>query len=152
MARPVKPKREKAMYGTREELCVKLENMFAFDEPLVLLVWTEEGVSVACREARPEPDEAETRAVMKAIGEMKMTEYRQKGVSNLTISNLLNRQRETVNRQVSVPAALLVSVLRNYEYELENRIGMAWEAGRQEPESVREALQNVHALQEVLAA
>jgi len=141
MARPVKPKREKAMYGTREELCVKLENMFAFDEPLVLLVWTEEGVSVACREARPEPDEAETRAVMKAIGEMKMTEYRQKGVSNLTISNLLNRQRETVNRQVSVPAALLVSVLRNYEYELENR-----------PESVREALKNVHALQEALAA
>jgi len=152
MARPVKPKREKAMYGTREELCVKLENMFAFDEPLVLLVWTEEGVSVACREALPEPDEAETRAVMKAIGEMKMTEYRQKGVSNLTISNLLNRQRETVNRQVSVPVALLVSVLRNYEYELENRIGMAWEAGRQEPESVREALKNVHALQEVLAA
>jgi len=53
---------------------------------------------------------------------------------------------------VSVPAALLVSVLRNYEYELENRIGMAWEAGRQEPESVREALKNVHALQEALAA
>nr|QLG00482.1 IncF plasmid conjugative transfer DNA-nicking and unwinding protein TraI [Leclercia adecarboxylata] len=62
------------MYGTREELCVKLENMFAFDEPLVLLVWTEEGISVACREALSEPDEAETRAVMKAIGEMKMTE------------------------------------------------------------------------------
>ena len=28
------------MYGTREELCVQLENMFTFDEPLVLLVWT----------------------------------------------------------------------------------------------------------------
>ncbi len=31
------------MYGTREELCVQLENMFTFDEPLVLLIWTEEG-------------------------------------------------------------------------------------------------------------
>lgn len=44
------------MYGTREELCVQLEKMFTFDEPLVLLVWTEEGISVACREAQPEPD------------------------------------------------------------------------------------------------
>lgn len=34
------------MYGTREELCVQLENMFTFDEPLVLLVWTEEGISI----------------------------------------------------------------------------------------------------------
>jgi hypothetical protein len=49
------------MYGTREELCVQLENMFTFDEPLVLLVWTEEGISVACREAQPEPDGAEIR-------------------------------------------------------------------------------------------
>lgn len=118
------------MYGTREELCVQLENMFTFDEPLVLLVWTEEGVSLACREAQPEPDGAEIREVMKALGEMKMTQY----------------------RQVSVPAVLLSRVLRNYECELENRIGMDWEAGRQEPESVRNELDNVRALQEALAA
>ncbi|EPZ8357710.1 DUF1380 family protein [Enterobacter hormaechei] len=62
------------MYGTREELCLQLENMFTSDEPLVLLVWTEEGISVACRETQPEPDEAEIRAVMKALGEMKMTQ------------------------------------------------------------------------------
>ncbi|MDM6736975.1 DUF1380 family protein, partial [Enterobacter hormaechei] len=67
------------MYGTREELCLQLENMFTSDEPLVLLVWTEEWISVACRETQPEPDEAEIRAVMKALGEMKMTQYRQEG-------------------------------------------------------------------------
>ena len=140
------------MYGTREELCVQLENMFTSDESLVLLVWTEEGISVACREAQPEPDGAEIREVMKAIGEMKMTQYRQQGVNNLTVSDLLTRQREAANRQVSVPAVLLSRVLRNYECELENRIGMAWEAGRQEPESVRDELNNVRALQEALAA
>ncbi|MEX1760379.1 DUF1380 family protein [Escherichia coli] len=140
------------MYGTREELCVQLENMFTFDEPLVLLVWTEEGVSVACRESQPEPDGAEIREVMKALGEMKMTQYRQEGVNNLTVSELLTRQREAANRQVSVPVVLLSRVLRNYEYELENRIGMAWEAGRQEPESVRNELNNVRVLQEALAA
>ena len=137
------------MYGTREELCVQLENMFTSDEPLVLLVWTEEGISVACREAQPEPDGTEIRNLMKAIGEMKMTQYRHEGVNNQTISDLLIRQRD---RQVSVPAVLLSRVLRNYECELENRIGMAWEAGRQEPESVRGELNNVRALQEALAA
>ncbi|MFU0872748.1 DUF1380 family protein [Kluyvera sichuanensis] len=137
------------MYGSREELCVQLENMFTFDEPLVLLVWTEEGINVACRAAQPEPDEAEIREVMKALGEMKMTQYRHEGVNNQTISDLLICQRD---RQVSVPAVLLSRVLRNYECELENRIGMAWEAGRQEPESVRGELNNVRALQEALAA
>ena len=83
---------------------------------------------------------------------MKMTQYRQEGVNNLTVSDLLARQREVANRQVSVPAVLLSRVLRNYECELENRIGMAWEAGRQEPESVRNELKDVHALQETLAA
>jgi hypothetical protein len=107
---------------------------------------------VACREAQPEPDGAEIREVMKALGEMKMTQYRQQGVNNLTISDLLTRQREAANRQVSVPAVLLSRVLRNYECELENRIGIAWEAGRQEPESVRDELNNVRALQETLAA
>ncbi|MDV0787612.1 DUF1380 family protein [Citrobacter amalonaticus] len=140
------------MYGTREELCVQLENMFTFDEPLVLLVWTEEGISMACRETQPEPDGAEIRSVMKSIGEMKMTQYRQEGVNNLTINDLLTRQREAANRQVSVPSVLLSRVLRNYACDLENRIGMAWEAGRQEPESVRDKLKDVHALQEALAA
>jgi hypothetical protein len=34
---------------------------------------------VACREAQPEPDGTEIRNLMKAIGEMKMTQYRQEG-------------------------------------------------------------------------
>lgn len=67
------------MYGTREELCVQLENMFTSDEPLVLLVWTEEGTSMVCREARPG-------LKSKALGEMKMTQYRQERVNNLTVS------------------------------------------------------------------
>lgn len=140
------------MYGTREELCVQLENMFTSDEPLVLLVWTEEGISVACREAQPEPDGAEIRAVMKALGEMKMTQYRQEGVNNLTISDLLTRQRETANRLVSVPAVLLSRVLRDYECELEHRAGQAWEAGRPEPASIQEARNDVYALKDALAA
>lgn len=140
------------MYGTREELCVQLENMFSFDEPLVLLVWTEEGVSVACREQQPEPDDAEIRALMQAVGSVKMADYRRDGVTNTTVSDLLARQREAANRQVSVPAVLLSRVLRDYERELEHRAGQAWEAGRPEPESIREARNDVCALKDALAA
>lgn len=140
------------MYGTREELCMRLENMFTADEHLVLLVWTEEGISVACRELQPEPDVAEIHDVMKAIGAMKMADYRREGVTNTNISDIVTSQREALNRFVSVPAGLLSRVLRDYERELEHRAGQAWEAGRPEPESVREARNDVCALKDSLAA
>lgn len=92
------------MYGTREKLCVQLENMFTFDESLTLLIWTEEGINTACREALPGPDETEIRAVMIVIGAMKMADYRREGVTNQSVSDLLIRQREAANRLVSVPA------------------------------------------------
>lgn len=140
------------MFGTREELCVQLENMFTFDEPLILLVWTEEGVAVACRESGLHPDEKEVWSLMKATGDLPMAEYRREGVTNARFCELLIQRREEENRQVSVAAALLSRVLKRHEGELENRVGHAWEAGRQAPESLKEALREVHALQAQLAA
>lgn len=139
------------MFGTREELCVQLENMFTFDEPLILLVWTEEGVAAACRESGLHPDEKEVWLLMKTIGDMPMAEYRREGVTNARVFELLMQQREE-NRQVSVTATLLSRVLKGYASDLENRVGHAWEAGRQEPESLREALRDVQSLQAQLAA
>jgi len=49
-------------------------------------------------------------------------------------------------------ATLLSRVLKRYASDLENRVGHAWEAGRLEPESLREALSDVHSLQAQLAA
>ena len=139
------------MYGTRKELCMQLENMFTTDEPLILLVWTEEGIAQACREHHPAPDEAEIRALMKAIGKRSMTDYRQAGVTSAGVSELLSRQREA-SRLVSVPAALLSRVLRDYERELGHRAGEAWDTGRAEPPSVQEARNDVYRLKEALAA
>lgn len=140
------------MFGTREELCVQLENMFTFDEPLILLVWTEEGVSVACRESGQHPDEKEVWSLMKAIGDMPMAKYRREGITCDRVCELLMQQRKEENRQVSVTATLLSRVLKRYASDLENRVGHAWEAGRQEPDSLRDALRDVHSLQEQLAA
>ncbi|WP_449575912.1 DUF1380 family protein [Lelliottia nimipressuralis] len=140
------------MFGTREELCVQLENMFTFDEPLILLVWTEEGVSAACRESGQHPDEKEVWSLMKTIGDMPMAKYRREGITCDRVCELLMQQREDENRQVSVTATLLSRVLKRYASDLENRVGHAWEAGRQEPDSLRDALRDVHSLQEQLAA
>ena len=139
------------MYGTREALCVQLKKMFSRDEHLILLVWTEEGIREACRDHHPAPDETEVRALMKAIGERKMADIHQTGVTGAGVSELLTRQREAAV-QVSVPAALLSRVLRVYEWELEQRAGQAWEAGRTEPLSVQEARNDVYRLKEALAA
>jgi hypothetical protein len=126
--------------------------MFTFDEPLILLVWTEEGVSFACRERGQHPDEKEVWSLMKAIGEMPMAEYRREGITCARVCELLMKQREDENRQVSVTATLLSRVLKRYASDLETRVGHAWEAGRQEPECLRDALRDVHSLQNQLAA
>lgn len=98
------------MFGIREELCVQLENMFTFDDPLSLLVWP----------------------LMKTIGDMPMAEYRREGLTCDRVCELLMQQREGENRQVSVTATLLFRVLKGHTSDLENRVGHAWEAGRQE--------------------
>ena len=140
------------MYGTREELCVQLKKMFTRDEPLLLLVWTEEGMREACRDHHQPPDETEVRTLMKAMGERKMADYHRSGVTCAGVSELLTRQRDAANREVSVPAVLLSRVLCDYARELEHRTSQAWEAGAPETESVKQARSDVLALTEALAA
>ncbi|MEZ6878307.1 DUF1380 family protein [Enterobacter sp. KBR-315C3_2022] len=136
------------MYGTREELCNRLETMFTADEPLVLLVWTEEAFCVACRELELKPEPAEIQGLMEATGNTDMAVYRREGVTNSGICDLLERHREAVALEVSVPAVLLRRVLRRQEGDLENLIGQAWEAGRPTPECLKQALHDVRVLME----
>lgn len=138
------------MYGTRENLCLELERMFTHDEPLALLVWTEEGVYSACREERPA--DSEISMLMKKIGETDMDIYRRDGITNASIMKMLAHYRESERRQVCVPAMLLTRVLALYESELEHRIGEAWEVGRETPECVQNALKDVHSLKDLMAA
>ncbi|AYU97704.1 MULTISPECIES: DUF1380 family protein [Enterobacter] len=136
------------MYGTREELCTRLENMFTPDEPLVLLVWTEEAFYVACGELDVKPEPAEIQGLMETTGNTDMAVYRREGVTNSGVCDLLVRHREAVAREVSVPAALLMRVLRRQEGDLENLVGQAWEVGRPTPEFLKQALHDVRMLME----
>lgn len=82
------------MYGTREELCTRLENMFTPDEPLVLLVWTEEAFYVACGELDVKPEPGEIQGLMETTGNTDMAVYRREGVTNSGVCDLLVRHCE----------------------------------------------------------
>ena len=85
---------------------------------------------------------------METTGNTDMAVYRREGVTNSGVCDLLVRHREAVAREVIVPAALLMRVLRRQESDLENLVGQAWEAGRPTPESLKQALHDVRMLME----
>lgn len=138
------------MYGTREALCDELARMFTPDEPLSLLIWTEEGVHTACRELHPTDEEIT--ALLETIGSNTMNVYRREGVTDASVYDLLVRHREAVNRQVTVPAQVLSRLVRDAERELIHQEGLAWEAGGSTPARIRQGMADVEVLKALLAA
>lgn len=138
------------MFGTREALCKELERMFTPDEPLALLIWTEEGVYMACRELSPTDEEIT--AIQEVIGNTAMDTYRNEDVTSASVRDLLVRHREAVNRQVTVPAQVLSRLVRNVERELIHLEGLAWEAGGPTPARVSQGMADVEVLKALLAA
>lgn len=138
------------MYGTREALCNELARMFTPDEPLSLLVWTEEGIRAACRELRPTDEELSV--LLETIGSSGMNVYRREDVTDASVYDLLVRHREAVNRQVTVPAQVLSRLVREAERELLHQEGLAWEAGGPTPARIRQGMADVEVLKALLAA
>lgn len=138
------------MFGTREELTAELDRMFTPDEPLALLVWTEEAVRFACREDKP--DDHEIRYLLKAIGAGEMDTYRESGVTNARLREDLNTAREETRREVSVPAEILLRLLNKLESDLIHEEGLAWENGHPASKRQVQAMDDVHALRVRLAA
>lgn len=138
------------MYGTREALCDELARMFTPDEPLALLVWTEEGIHTACRELHPTDEEIT--ALLETIGSNTMNVYRREGVTDASVYDLLVRHREAANRQVMVPAQVLSRLVRDAERELNHQEGLAWEADRPTPARVRQGMADLEVLKALLAA
>jgi hypothetical protein len=138
------------MYGTREALCTELARMFTHDEPLTLLVWTEEGIHSACRELRPTDEEIAV--LLKTVGNGEMKVYRREGVTEASVCDLLLRHREAINRQVTVPAQVLSRLVHDAERELAHLEGLAWEAGGPTPARISQGMADVEVLKALLAA
>jgi len=117
----------------REALCVELEKVFAPDEQISLLIWTEESVRVACSEDKPTDEEV--MLLLETIGSVDMECYREEGVTNAGLREVLESVREEAyqNRRVAVPAFVLERVLKKLERGLVQEEGVAWENGQQTP-------------------
>lgn len=140
--------KESDMYGTRITLCHELERMFTPDEPLALLVWTEEGIRSACGNLRPDDDEVS--CLLEVIGNTRMDEYRRDGMTDASVTDLLMRHRQAVNRQVTVSAEVLSRVVRSFERELVHQEGLAWEAGSGASERLCQSMADVEKLKALL--
>ncbi|AZS59297.1 MULTISPECIES: DUF1380 family protein [Pectobacterium] len=137
------------MYGTRKQLTRELKQMFSADEPLALLVWTEESVKMigASHGIRGE----EAARVLVAIGEIPMREYHDKGVSPDTLYSLLNSIR-TEKRPIAVPANLLESVLTSAEQWLAMEKDIAQDDQAPLTDVVTQALADANRVRQLLAA
>lgn len=137
------------MYGSREELCVQLENMFTFDEPLALLVWTEESVKAQLRAHGV--TEKEAGEVLISIGKFKMHDHQSAGVSFDTVVNLLRCIRAG-RRPVKVPADVLMRLSESAERALKTIREMETDCELTASDYVDGAFADVALLRELLAA
>lgn len=137
------------MYGTRKQLTGELKQMFAADEPLALLVWTEESVKMLG--ASRGICDAEAARILVAIGEIAMSDYQTNGVSLDTVRRLLNSIR-TEKRPIAVPANLLESLLTSAEQWLEMEKHIAQDEQAPLTDVVTQALADVNRVRQLLAA
>ncbi|WP_170914798.1 DUF1380 family protein [Salmonella enterica] len=141
------------MYGRRIELCQALENMFSPEEPLALLVWTEDSIEEVCAFNKEHPvTEEEIRGVLVRIGRTPMNEYQKKGISAASVSDLLACQRADADRRVEVPVRTLTALVDWAERELTTRESEAWEAGAVTPESISQCSEGIRLLKQLIDA
>jgi len=138
------------MFGTREELCLELERMFTQDEPLALLIWTEEGVHTACHHDKPTDEEV--MLLLETIGSVDMECYREEGVTNKGIREVLMTLREDDGRCISVPASVLERLLKKLERDLIREEGIFWDNGRNTSDQHKHTMNDVQTLKARLAA
>ena len=138
------------MYGRRQELCNELENMFAPEEPLALLVWTEDSIQEICCFNNESPvTEEESRGVLSLIGRTPMSEYQKQGISAASVSGLLARHRADADRRVEVSVRTLVALVDWAESELIARESEVWAAGALAPESYGQVNQDIKLLKQL---
>lgn len=139
------------MYGRRQELCNELENMFAPEESLALLVWTEDSIQEICFFNNESPvTEDESRGVLSLIGRTPMSEYQKQGISAASVSGLLARHRADVDRKVEVPAQVLAALVNWTERELIARESEAWAVGATPLKSDEKFIQNIKLLKQLM--
>ena len=141
------------MYGTCETLCRALAAKYPGDTPLMLVIWSPEEIQALADGMDISLSDHEIRTVLARLEDIPEDQRTESGISSGAAMEIIKYVSE--NRQVSVPAELLASLIQTAEQALWKREWAARDNGLAVPECVtrRQAVVNqVHALLKNLTA
>lgn len=130
------------MYGTCETLCRELAAQYPGDTPLMLVVWSPEDIQALADGMEISLTDHEIRTVLARLEDIPEDQRAESGISSAAAMEIISNVSE--NRQVTVPAELLASLIQTAEQALWKREWAARDHGLAVPECVtrRQAVVN----------
>lgn len=130
------------MYGTCETLCRELAAQFPGNTPLMLVIWSPEEIQALADGMDIALTDHEIRTVLARLEDIPEDQRTESGISSGVAMEIINNVSE--NRQVTVPAELLASLIQTAEQALWKREWAARDNGLAVPECVtrRQAVVN----------
>ncbi|MEF9775533.1 DUF1380 family protein [Escherichia coli] len=140
--RASKIEKETRMYGTCETLCRELAAKYPGDTPLMLVIWSPEEIQALADGMDISLSDHEIRSVLARLEDIPEDLRIESGISSGAAMEIIRYVSE--NRQVSVPAELLASLIQTAEQALWKREWAARDNGLVVPECVtrRQAVVN----------
>ncbi len=130
------------MYGTCETLCRELAAKYPGDTPLMLVIWSPEEIQALADGMEISLTDHEIRTVLARMEDIPEDQRTESGISSAAVMEIISNVSE--NRQVTVPAELLASLIQTAEQALWKREWAARDNGLAVPECVtrRQAVVN----------
>ncbi|WP_306145799.1 DUF1380 family protein [Escherichia coli] len=130
------------MYGTCETLCRELAAKYQGDTPLMLVVWSPEEIQALAGGMDISLSDHEIRTVLARLEDIPEDQRIESGISSVAAMDIISNVSE--NRQVTVSAELLASLIQTAEQALWKREWAARDHGLTVPECVtrRQAVVN----------
>ncbi len=122
------------MYGTCETLCRELAAQYTENTPLMLVVWSPEEIQALADGMEISLTGHEIRTVLARLEDIPEEQRIESGISSAAVMEIINNVSE--NRQVTVPAELLASLIQTAEQALWKREWAARDHGLAVPECV----------------
>ncbi|MCV1086308.1 DUF1380 domain-containing protein, partial [Escherichia coli] len=114
--------------------CRKLAAKYSGDTPLMLVIWSPEEIQALSDGMDIALTDHEIRTVLARLEDIPEDQRTESGISSGVAMEIINNVSE--NRQVTVPAELLASLIQTAEQALWKREWAAWDHGLAVPECV----------------
>ncbi|TJS75946.1 DUF1380 domain-containing protein, partial (plasmid) [Escherichia coli] len=122
------------MYGTCETLCRALAAKYPGDTPLMLVIWSPEEIQALADGMDISLSDHEIRTVLARLEDIPEDQRTESGISSAAAMEIISNVSE--NRQVTVSAELLASLIQTAEQALWKREWAARDHGLAVPECV----------------